>query len=1317
MKRVSKIGLVLMAIFSLAFFASCDKKVNYGALTAPNVRTGNTTNTFYWDAVEGAEGYVVSIDGEVRGIGNPIVERTEHTTNANGEIVTITNRICEYILDVNALTEGVHEVKFASYIKENLSAWSTVFEVSTATKVLTTPVLTVDGNYLIINSSYSSFEFDFGEGIKATYTSEQVGQNSIRINVNQLSFLPIDVTNANGENESVMPTLEVGKTYLVSVKAKTFNLESKVSTPVEFIYEEQEKIPTPVINGEHEIDVNANFKTTDYIEVYNNTGVLNIRINDKQFNNIAYLTEDYKLDIVSFVLAYIGTGNSVEKLAIQKEILAGRLEIAVQLCGFADYLTSEWSSTAFYSFVNVEEYVKTKLTVNVTDYEAEITGLEEFTLDYSVRLNGSLIEGTLESEVMKYNFISKLKFDKEVNIVNITISGTVFGENISYEVEPYQIIIADINDLFASIFQEQVTISEDGLNLLIEAGLVGEYTFEYSVLLNENELTGYKVPGSAFTGLKYDFINSGFLEIGENNLSVIARVKYNAKVIYEVEYLNVDFEVADPDKVLYAAFEQTITSNQVTLTIAEEYATYMQQVAVNFKFNNLAVACEKVSNTEYVFNFDEALDLKMGKNTFNFTVSGLYQGFPFEVQLAELTKEIDETTVNNFLNSLLVINFDAKNNVIKVEELSDYALDLTFNHYVNGVNSPLALDNKNELIVPVTFGENKIIAEATIYCYGEERTVELLSQFFYIQEYVSDVKLNGTILTWNYNSLDYVKEELYQVNVYDSNSSATLCTVLTTEKTFDFNDFDFESRDFRVNIFAVVNDELSETIDYLYEREYNSSYLYYSNNILKISNSNSSNYSYQIVADGVPVRSENITSGETKIAIDSYEKVVVLVKQLGDNIFYIDTDYKEYEINLVDSLSYNIIDGSKIIVNGATNDSQLYLNIDNSIFNYSYLNGGYFTDSFRLLDFVDSYSARTVDIFEEFSIHEGTNLVSRTLNVDLSSRLTTKVGLIVSGTDAMINNVNRLAKYEYKIVSADSSFYDGENIYEYDSIDYIDVSELEAGAYYILVRQKGQSNKFSSEWSVYTFLSFKDLKLEYELTPETNHKYSILTVTKFSDVSLMNNIKFIVNLNGSTITPETFSKNIFHFDNINEVANYNLTIDISFDSSYLYVYADKPTRVEAELNRYKYLYNETSYNKDLFLTTTDTETVLPAATREIYENTLCEIETTVVGATTTYKSVLEVKEGFYKVSFTKEDDFALDILKVDSELDFLGNKEEDINYIIMKAGSNILENLAVLALPQPFEFKVKNDLEEYENILEDQLVESNMVIYIKGYLM
>ena len=537
---------------------------------------------------------------------------------------------------------------------------------------------------------------------------------------------------------------------------------------------------------------------------------------------------------------------------------------------------------------------------------------------------------------------------------------------------------------------------------------------------------------------------------------------------------------------------------------------------------------------------------------------------------------------------------------------------------------------------------------------------------------------------------------------------------MTSDKVLDFNTIDLTADSFKVNISIVLNNELSKAIDYYYEREDNGAHLHYSNNTLTISYQTDINYSYQVIADGLTISSSNFASEDTEIAIGNYDNVVVIVKQLGDNIFYIDSESKEYEINLVDSLSYNIIDGSKVKVNGYKSEYSVYINASDLGFRYSYLNGNYFSDGFRLLDLVDDISSRNVEIYEEFEINEGTNLVSRTIVVDFSSRLITNVNLAVADTYAYITNPDRLAKYEYKIVAAGASFYDGEGIYEYNFSDEINLSDLEAGVYHILVRQKGQSDKFSSEWTSHTFLSFKDLTIEYEVAPEPNYQYSILTIEQFANYDLMSEITFVVNLNDIRIYPELFTKNIFHLENIPKDENYELTIEINFNSTYLYIVEDKPTKIDVELNRYKYVYNESSYDKDFFILNTDTETVLPTPLREIYANTLCEIKTDVSGSTTTYTSILDTQDGFIKVSFIKEDDFVFETLLVDSEVDIIGY-EEEIKYMIMKIDSSIIDNLSVFVLPELFSFNIKDYSGEYVQISEDQLVTNDLEIYIKGY--
>lgn len=86
------------------------KNVTIESATAPVVTLKN--GIFYWNQIEGVEGYLVSIDGVVTNIGNPKINNIE---GIDVSVEEVEYKICSYALDNSALDLGTHIIKFASY--------------------------------------------------------------------------------------------------------------------------------------------------------------------------------------------------------------------------------------------------------------------------------------------------------------------------------------------------------------------------------------------------------------------------------------------------------------------------------------------------------------------------------------------------------------------------------------------------------------------------------------------------------------------------------------------------------------------------------------------------------------------------------------------------------------------------------------------------------------------------------------------------------------------------------------------------------------------------------------------------------------------------------------------------------------------------------------------------------------------------------------------------------------------------------------------------------------------------------------------------
>ncbi len=161
LKKLLVTGCLCSAMLFTA--TACKETDNYAVFTSPTVQQQDY-ETYSWNAVDGATGYVIEIDGVEKGIGNPIMESM------------LAGKHCEYYLDTEALGLGVHKIRFAAYkFNEDdgttKSEWSKEFYVVNKLPSAIDYIDISDGEVYFQDLETNSVKLVFNDDIVATYTT------------------------------------------------------------------------------------------------------------------------------------------------------------------------------------------------------------------------------------------------------------------------------------------------------------------------------------------------------------------------------------------------------------------------------------------------------------------------------------------------------------------------------------------------------------------------------------------------------------------------------------------------------------------------------------------------------------------------------------------------------------------------------------------------------------------------------------------------------------------------------------------------------------------------------------------------------------------------------------------------------------------------------------------------------------------------------------------------------------------------------------------------------------------------------------------
>lgn len=179
LKKLLVTGCLCSAMLFTA--TACKETDNYAVFTSPTVQQQNY-ETYSWNAVDGATGYVIEIDGVEKGIGNPVMD------------TMLSGKYCEYYLDTEALGLGVHKIRFAAYkFNEDdgttKSEWSKEFYVVNELPSAIDYLEIADGEIYFQGLETNSVKLVFNDDIVATYTTpDKLPLNHSTVSLDDFEF-------------------------------------------------------------------------------------------------------------------------------------------------------------------------------------------------------------------------------------------------------------------------------------------------------------------------------------------------------------------------------------------------------------------------------------------------------------------------------------------------------------------------------------------------------------------------------------------------------------------------------------------------------------------------------------------------------------------------------------------------------------------------------------------------------------------------------------------------------------------------------------------------------------------------------------------------------------------------------------------------------------------------------------------------------------------------------------------------------------------------------------------------------------------------
>ena len=384
---------VFVFLVFVLILTSCAKPVQkYKEYTTPVVTYEN--GKFSWYQITDAAGYVIMLDGEEKGIGNPFVEAPENVFVAGDN----SYRMCYYEIDDSQLSLGAHSVKFCAYYldkdgNEFKSPWTNSFDY--IVKNPDKPSLSYNNGSFTIGSSASIVNFKFvnteNKEFEATYYNKE-NQNRYNVSIEDLEF---------------KTALEDNNIYSVTATVTDKNRTSVASDSVYFAYNLAPNKPTvAVVNNTLTITSEVNNANVTVIDedneytakvVVGNNGVSTIKLDDIEFNNdfifeankiyTLYATvEKNNITSISDTIAFKYIKNEVTKPAVsvtnnELYLISSEIDITFK---FGDF-------KATYTNPNVSNRSKVDIKDLVFEDEFPLVNGNSYVVTASINVDGEEI--------------------------------------------------------------------------------------------------------------------------------------------------------------------------------------------------------------------------------------------------------------------------------------------------------------------------------------------------------------------------------------------------------------------------------------------------------------------------------------------------------------------------------------------------------------------------------------------------------------------------------------------------------------------------------------------------------------------------------------------------------------------------------------------------------------------------------------------------------------------------------------------------------------------------------------------------------------
>lgn len=400
LKRLLVTGLLCSAML-FTVTACNDTPDNYAVFAAPTI-VQEDYDTFSWAAVEGATGYVIDINGEQKGIGNPVSESMVY------------GKVCGYVLDTNALGKGTHKIKFAAYKYDEkegstLSEWSKEFYVVNEAPNAISTFYIQDGRVRVDAVNATGVKLVFNDSIEATFATPDSSY------IDNYTYIPLEKFTFS---EELIPGV------LYEVKAYAVNNFGVSETAISNTYNAPAKDQAVSVVAVNTQGV-PNFILSAYVE----NPLVALKINDEEYK--VFINDDISNIYLSSIISYLDEKSALEVYdAIISDYTASLKVISATGVTVAGEYSNEVACVGLgEAFLENVDNCEVTLSGTYLEIESPVYDSEALkdviTIEVAVvNEDGSQteIEGIVSGDEATYDFKSALKFGLNEVVVIETIN-------------------------------------------------------------------------------------------------------------------------------------------------------------------------------------------------------------------------------------------------------------------------------------------------------------------------------------------------------------------------------------------------------------------------------------------------------------------------------------------------------------------------------------------------------------------------------------------------------------------------------------------------------------------------------------------------------------------------------------------------------------------------------------------------------------------------------------------------------------------------------------------------------------------------------